>query len=127
VRKAGSSLGCGGVSFLEEGECLVERVAEISEFFMREQCGQCPACRMETNTLAAIMKQVRDGQAGDFPAQVEKITSFTRGKGYCNLIEMAAAPVVSALARFPEDFEHHAKHGRCAFPASSSSSSSSPH
>lgn len=114
LREAGSNLGCGGVSILEEGRCVVERVVEIAEFFMREQCGQCPPCRMETNTIAAIMKKVRDGEAGDYRAQIEKVTSFTRGKGFCSLIEMAAAPALSALAHFPEDFEHHAEHGRCA-------------
>ena len=114
VRAAGSSLGCAGISVIEEGVCVVERVVAIAEFFMREQCGQCPPCRMETNTLAAIMKKVRDGDAGDYRAQVEKITKFTAGKGNCSLIEMAAAPVVSALARFPDDFSHHAEHGACA-------------
>ena len=71
---------------------------------------------METNTLAAILKQVRDGQAGDYAAQIEKVTAFTRGKGYCSLIEMAAAPVLSALRLFPEDFAHHAVHGACPSP-----------
>jgi NADH:ubiquinone oxidoreductase subunit F (NADH-binding) len=113
VKEAGSGLGCGGVRLLEEGECLVERTQEIAQFFTREQCGQCPACRMETNTLAAVLGQVREGKAGDYAAQIEKITSFTRGKGYCNLIEMAAAPVLSALQLFPGDFEHHARLGTC--------------
>jgi NADH-quinone oxidoreductase subunit F len=113
VRAAGSNLGCGGVSILVEGQCVVERLVEISEFFKREQCGQCPPCRMETNTLAAVMQKVATGEGGDYRAQIEKITSFTRGKGFCSLIEMAAAPVLSALAHFPEDFEAHAKTGRC--------------
>lgn len=113
LKESGSGLGCGGVSFLSQGECVVERVVGISEFFMKEQCGQCSACRMETNTLASILKQVRDGQAGEYALQIEKITSFTRGKGFCNLIEMAAAPVLSALRRFPGDFDHHAVNGLC--------------
>jgi len=46
LKSAGSSLGCGSVSVVEHGECVVERLAAISEFFMREQCGQCPPCRM---------------------------------------------------------------------------------
>ncbi|HKE00632.1 MAG TPA: SLBB domain-containing protein, partial [Planctomycetota bacterium] len=46
VKEAGSGLGCGGVSFVEEGEPIVDRLVEISRFFMREQCGQCPPCRM---------------------------------------------------------------------------------
>jgi NADH-quinone oxidoreductase subunit F len=113
VRDAGSNLGCGGVSLVEEGSCIVERTVEIAEFFMREQCGQCPPCRMETNTVAAVLKKVRAGEAGDYQAQIEKVAAFTRGKGNCSLIEMAAAPVLSALRLFPDDFAHHAKHGQC--------------
>jgi len=104
VKEAGSNLGCGGVSFIEEGESVVARLVEITAFFMREQCGQCPPCRMETNTLAAVVKQAAAGQGGGHGAQIEKITSFARGKGNCSLIEMAAAPVLSALRLFPEAF-----------------------
>jgi len=113
LKEAGSGLGCGGVSFVEEGECLVCRVAGIAGFFMAEQCGQCPPCRMETNTLAAVLGQVKAGTAGDYAAQIEKITTFARGKGYCSLIEMAAAPVLSALRLFPDDFASHARTGAC--------------
>ncbi len=113
LKAAGSGLGCGGVSFLEVGECAVERTLEIAAFFKDAQCGQCPPCRMETGTLAAVLQQVREGAAGDYATQIDRIVAFARGKGYCSLIPMAAAPVVSALARFPEDFAHHAAHGRC--------------
>jgi NADH-quinone oxidoreductase subunit F len=119
VRAAGSGLGCGGVAFVEEGECLVERAAAIAAFFKQEQCGQCPPCRMETHTLAAILEQVRAGNAGDYALQIERIVSFAAGKGFCSLIAMAGAPVLSALKLFPEDFAHHAAHGAC--PASSPS------
>lgn len=113
VREAGSNLGCAGLSLIEEGTCVVERTLEIAEFFMREQCGQCPPCRMETNTIAAVLRKVKAGEAGDYRAQIEKIASFARGKGHCSLIEMAAAPALSALQLFPDDFAHHAEHGRC--------------
>ncbi len=113
VKEAGSGLGCGAVSFIEEGECIVERALEIARFFSREQCGQCPPCRMETNTLAAVLAQVKEGSAGDYAIQIAKIAAFSRGKGFCNLIEMAAAPILSALDHFPDDFAHHARHGRC--------------
>jgi NADH-quinone oxidoreductase subunit F len=114
LRAAGSSLGCGGFSVLPEGACVVERTLAIAEFFMREQCGQCPPCRMETNTIAAVLRKVRAAEAGDYAAQIEKVAAFTRGKGNCSLIEMAAAPALSALRLFPDDFAHHAAHGRCA-------------
>jgi len=113
MRAAGSNLGCGSVSILEEGTCIVERALEIAGFFKAEQCGQCSPCRMETATIAAVFQKVAAGEAGDYLAQVEKITAFARGKGNCSLIEMAAAPALSALRLFPEDFAAHARSGRC--------------
>jgi NADH-quinone oxidoreductase subunit F len=114
MRAAGSNLGCGSVSVIEEGTCVVERALRIAEFFKAEQCGQCPPCRMETATIAAVFQKVAAGEPGDFAAQIEKITAFARGKGNCSLIEMAAAPALSALRLFPDDFAAHAKTGRCA-------------
>jgi NADH:ubiquinone oxidoreductase subunit F (NADH-binding) len=114
MRAAGSNLGCGGFSVIEEGQCVVERALSIAEFFKASQCGQCPPCRMETATIAAVFQKVAAGQPVEYAAQVEKITAFTRGKGNCSLIEMAAAPALSALRLFPADFEAHAQTGRCA-------------
>lgn len=113
LRKAGSNLGCGGFSLLLEGECAVERTIQVAEFFKREQCGQCPPCRMQTSTVAAILQKLQAGEPGEYRAQIVKICEFARGKGNCSLIEMAAAPVLSALTHFGDDFEHHARHGRC--------------
>ena len=55
-------------------------------------------------TIAAVLQKVKAGEPGDYRAQIEKISAFARGKGYCSLIEMAAAPVLSALRLFPADF-----------------------
>jgi NADH-quinone oxidoreductase subunit F len=113
MRAAGSNLGCGGMSVIEEGTCIVERASQIADFFKASQCGQCPPCRMETATIAAVFQRAVSGEAGEYRAQVEKIAAFTRGKGNCSLIEMAAAPALSALRLFPADFEAHATTGRC--------------
>lgn len=114
LRKAGSSLGCGVVRVVTEGTCMVEETLRIAEFFAAESCGQCPACRMETNMLAAILKKVEQGQGN--PAllnQPSKVIGFNRGKGYCNLINMPGPPIESALKLFRPDFEYHLLHGRC--------------
>jgi NADH:ubiquinone oxidoreductase subunit F (NADH-binding) len=114
LREAGSSIGCGVVRLIAEGECLVEETLRIAEFFERESCGQCPACRMETSILAAMLKKVRQGQGS--PAlldQFAKVIEFNRGKGFCNLINMPAPPIESALRLFRADFEAHLASGRC--------------
>jgi NADH:ubiquinone oxidoreductase subunit F (NADH-binding) len=115
MREAGSALGCGVVKLVPQGSCIVEEVLKISEFFTAECCGQCPACRMETNTLTSLLKKVQQGQGGQaILEQFGKILAFNRGKGFCNLISMPGPPIESALKLFPEDFAAHLSTGKCA-------------
>lgn len=114
VRAAGSSIGCGVVRIITEGSCIVEEVLRIAEFFAAESCGQCPACRMETNMLVTLLKKVQQGQ-GSAPLleQFGKVIAFNKGKGFCNLINMPGPPIESALKLFPADFESHLANGSC--------------
>jgi len=112
--EAGSSIGCGVVHLVNEGECLVEENLRIAEFFSRESCGQCPACRMETNMLAAMLKKVQQGQGGEaLLEQFSKVIGFNKGKGFCSLINMPGPPIESALRLFRADFESHLATGQC--------------
>jgi NADH-quinone oxidoreductase subunit F len=114
MRDAGSGLGCGVVKLVAEGTCIVEEVLKISEFFTAESCGQCPACRMETNTLTSLLKKVQAGQGGQpMLEQFGKVLAFNKGKGFCNLIAMPGPPIESALKLFPGDFEAHLTTGKC--------------
>ena len=114
MRAAGSGLGCGVVRLVSEGTCIVEEVLKIADFFTAESCGQCPACRMETNTLSMLMKKVQQGQGGQaIVEQFGKVLAFNKGKGFCNLIAMPGPPIESALKLFPGDFEAHLATGKC--------------
>ncbi|MDP2605709.1 MAG: NADH-ubiquinone oxidoreductase-F iron-sulfur binding region domain-containing protein [Deltaproteobacteria bacterium] len=114
MRAAGSGLGCGVVRLVGEGICIVEEVLKIADFFTAESCGQCPACRMETNTLSMLMKKVQQGQGGQpILEQFGKVLAFNKGKGFCNLIAMPGPPIESALKLFPGDFEAHLATGKC--------------
>jgi NADH-quinone oxidoreductase subunit F len=113
-RQAGSTLGCGVMRFYPEGTCMVEPALELAKFFARESCGQCPACRMETNMLTVLLERIQQGK-GDASLfeQCQKILDFNRGKGYCALINMPGPPVMSAIHLFRSDFERHLEHGAC--------------
>jgi NADH:ubiquinone oxidoreductase subunit F (NADH-binding) len=114
MREAGAAIGCGVIRLVAEGECIVEEVLRIAEFFAAESCGQCPACRMETSTLAMMMKKVQQGQGGQpILEQFGKILAFNKGKGFCNLINMPGPPIESAIKLFPGDFEAHLTTGKC--------------
>lgn len=114
LRAAGSTVGCGVVRLIPQGNCIVEEILRIADFFAAESCGQCPACRMETNTLAAMLKKVQQGQGGQpLLEQFSKVIGFNKGKGFCSLINMPGPPIESALRLFRSDFEFHLANGRC--------------
>jgi NADH:ubiquinone oxidoreductase subunit F (NADH-binding) len=111
LRPLGSSPGCGGVRIVDETTDVVALAIEIAEFFMREQCGQCPPCRMETNQFVHILKAVQAGKGPGYAEKLQKLAEFSRKKGFCSLIEMAAAPVLSAVQCFADDFARAAGPG----------------
>lgn len=104
LRAVGTSPGCGGVRIVDETTDVVALTLEIAEFFMKEQCGQCPPCRMETNQFVHILKAVQAGKGPGYDQKMTKLADFSKRKGFCSLIEMAAAPVISALTCFANDF-----------------------
>ncbi len=114
VREAGSTIGCGVVHFITEGQCIVEETMSIAEFFSRESCDQCPACRMEVNMLVTILKKVQQGQGEEaLLEQLGKVIAFNKGKGFCNLINMPGPPIESAVKLFRSDFQSHLSTGSC--------------
>jgi len=114
LQKSGSALGCGIMRLIPEGACMVEETLRLAEFFARECCGQCPPCRMETGVLKAILEKVQQGEgSSDLLPQVEKVVTFSKGKGLCSFIGMPGPPIQSALRLFPEDFEAHLRDKRC--------------
>jgi len=114
LRAAGSSIGCGVTRAYGEGTCMVEVALEISKFFEKECCGQCPACQLETKALTATLDKVRQGQ---LPAaaleQIPRLLAFNKGKGFCSLINMPGPPLLSAIQLFRADFDAHIATGKC--------------
>jgi NADH:ubiquinone oxidoreductase subunit F (NADH-binding) len=100
--------------FYDEDACMVDETLHVAQFFTRESCGQCPACRMETSMLSTMLERIQQGK-GDAVLfdQFQKVLDFNRGKGYCALINMPGPPVMSALRLFRAEFEFHLRHGRC--------------
>ena len=114
LKRAGTSIGCGVVRFYSEDTCMVAETLRIAQFFARECCGQCPACRMETAMVATMLERLHAGK-GD-PAlfdQFQKIIDFNRGKGFCALVNMPGPPIMSALRLFRDEFDEHARTGIC--------------
>ena len=100
--------------FYDEDICMVDETLRLAQFFARECCGQCPACRMETSMLSAMLERIHQakGEAALFD-QFQKILDFNRGKGYGALSHRPGPPIMSALHVFRDEFDYHLRHGSC--------------
>jgi NADH-quinone oxidoreductase subunit F len=109
IREAGSQPGCLAVRVLSHARCLVEEVAELTAFFAREQCGQCPSCRMKTQAYGKLIQQVQKGRGNwDMLHQLSTVDEFVADMpSRCALISMPTPPVASAVRLFREDFAAH--------------------
>jgi NADH-quinone oxidoreductase subunit F len=116
IRNAGSQPGCLAVRVIATSTCVVEICEEITGFFSREQCGQCPPCRMKTQTYHRTLQQVAHQKGGhDLLEKLSVIEEFVAGMPHkCSLIDMPMPPIDSARSLFPDDFTAHIQHGTCA-------------
>jgi len=116
IRAAGSQPGCLALRIFSTDRCMVEVVEEIADFFRREQCGQCPPCRMKTQAYHRTVHHVATGNGtwellDKLSAVDEFVLDMPRR---CALIDMPTPPVVSAQHLFREDFAAHIDRQACA-------------
>lgn len=106
LKQAGSALGCAAIRAFSHDDDIVAYVAQVMAFFAGNSCGQCPSCRMETQMLNGIMTQVIAKRATAKLLRQAPIVIRTAAvkPAICGLVQMPAAPILTALQKFPEDF-----------------------
>lgn len=112
--EAGSMLGSGGMMVMDETTCMVKVLTRITQFYMRESCGQCSPCREGSGWVYRLTKRIEDGQGTlEDLAQLEKIAKNIEGRTICVFGEAIAWPVAGMLKHFRDEFVYHIEHGRC--------------
>lgn len=114
LQKAGSSLGTGAITVIDDSTCMVDLLLRVSEFYMEESCGQCTPCREGTGWMVRILERLVHGHGK--PGDLEKLVTVANnieGRTICALGDAAAWPVQSYLKHFYHEFEQHL-HGGCA-------------
>lgn len=107
----GSALGCAVIKAYSDQDCMVHEIGQIMHFFSHGSCGQCPRCRMETNMLDTIVRQILSGKGNwKLVAQIDNVIGLAKGEGICSLITMPVAPVQTGLKYFREEFAAHIDH-----------------
>jgi NADH-quinone oxidoreductase subunit F len=115
VAKAGSRMGTGTATVLDDRTCPVGFVHNLEQFFRRESCGWCTPCREGLPWIEKMLYAIEtgSGELGDLDILAQQCRLLGPGNTFCALAPGAVEPLQSALKYFREDFERHIKEKKC--------------
>jgi NADH-quinone oxidoreductase subunit F len=117
VAQAGSMLGSGGVTIMDDTTCMVWAALSLMNFFHHESCGKCTPCREGSGWLYKILQRIEngEGQAEDL-SLMPKLCGNIAGRTVCAFGDAEVAPVLSTLKYFRGEYETHIREKQCPFP-----------
>ena len=106
LEKANNRLGTAGVIVADRDTSIVGMVLNLMHFFAQESCGWCTPCREGLPWIEDLLRDIIEGrgQAGD-PALLAQEMRMIGPNSFCALALGAEGPLLSALQKFPEEFE----------------------
>jgi len=106
VPSLGAQLGSASIIVLDDSVNMAWLIQKTTHFFKHESCGKCTPCREGTYWMSHIAERI------DLGAGLEKdvvllrdVASNIKGKCLCALGDFATEAVITAIDRFPKDFE----------------------
>ena len=114
LKEAGTMLGSGAITFLEEGTCMVRNALVTLEFFEHESCGKCTPCREGTWWAVKVLERIEhgEGRQEDLDLMLD-IADGIDGRSFCPLGDAASWALRSNVQLFRAEFEQHVVDGRC--------------
>ena len=106
VAQAGSMLGSGGVTVMEEGTSMVWAALRLLEFFYHESCGKCSPCREGSSWLVQTLNRIVNGRG--HMKDLETLTDLCQniaGRTVCAFGDAEVAPITSTLQYWRHEYE----------------------
>lgn len=103
---AGSMSGSGAIIVLDDSVDLVAAMANISDFFAHESCGQCTPCREGSLWMAKGLHRLANGggRAQDADYLLRIADNIPGGRTICAFGEACSWPVQSFVGKFKTEF-----------------------
>jgi len=106
LQQAGTMSGSSAIIVLDDSRSMVDTLANLSEFYAHESCGQCTPCREGALWLAKGLHRLSHGEGRkEDAAYLSHIAQNIQGRTICAFGEAAAWPVLSFVKKFKDEFE----------------------
>ncbi len=104
---AGSMSGSGAIIVLDDSTDIVEALANLSEFYAHESCGQCTPCREGSLWMSKALTRLTHGQGrkSDADYLLRIADNIPGGRTICAFGEACSWPVQSFVRKFKDEFE----------------------
>lgn len=106
LQQAGSMSGSGAIIVMDDSTDMVDALANLSEFYAHESCGQCTPCREGSLWMSKALHRLTHGHGRKQDADyLLNIAQNIQGRTICAFGEACAWPVLSFVKKFKSDFE----------------------
>lgn len=112
LKKAGSSIGSGGLIVMDDTTCMVRALTHMMRFYHEESCGQCTPCREGSGWILQMLERIlqKKGDA-DLIGKIRDVASKIEGRTICAFGEAISWPVTSFIDHFYDEFIFYAQNG----------------
>jgi NADH-quinone oxidoreductase subunit F len=136
LMQAGTMSGSSAIIVIDDSVSAVDALANLSEFYAHESCGQCTPCREGSLWMSKTLHRLTHGggRKGDADYLVKIADNIPGGRTICAFGEACSWPVQSFVAKFKDEFvargtadeERRAKEAQGAGPTSELKIAASP-
>lgn len=103
---AGSMSGSGAIIVMDDSTDIVGALANLSEFYAHESCGQCTPCREGSLWMSKALHRMAhgEGRAQDAEYLLKIADNIPGGRTICAFGEACSWPVQSFVNKFKDEF-----------------------
>src|SRR5688572_444494 len=106
LQAAGSMSGSSAIIVMDDSVDIVEALANLSEFYAHESCGQCTPCREGSLWMSKALHRMTHGEGRKQDADyLINIAQNIQGRTICAFGEACSWPVLSFVKKFKDEFE----------------------
>jgi len=110
VPAVGAQLGSASVIVVDDSVKMDWLVYKTIQFFKHESCGKCTPCREGNYWMLRLTERIYNGEGTRNDLGLYKdVATQIQGKTLCALGDFSTMALLTAMERFPEDFEAKVK------------------
>jgi NADH-quinone oxidoreductase subunit F len=110
----GAMIGSGGLVAINDKACIVDFAKFFMSFTKSESCGKCTPCREGTTRLYEMLDRITKGLGTKKDMDLLKtLAVYVRENSLCGLGQAAPNPILSTIAKFPEEYLAHIERKEC--------------